>query len=317
MRKLLISLLLAGAAATPALGGPRDHSDRENFHSDHQQSQSQSRSDHSDRSDRSDRSERAVQVQRPEFAGHGGGNRSMGGGEGRFNGSMDRGAPTQFVRPEHLQQGGQADVVQNDRPALRDDSPRGPRMIDNAFAGRNGRGVQRDQIVERREQIVDEGDRVRSGGPRMITNETLRQQDRALPPVMRPRTRTLVVSDVPRPGTQPPLRTDSHRRTGYISWNTNWRNDHRHDWRDWRRRHHSWFHLGFYYDPFGWGYQPYSIGWRMWPSYYGNSFWINDPWQYRLPYAPAGTVWVRYYNDAVLVDTFTGEVLDVVYDFFW
>jgi hypothetical protein len=36
-----------------------------------------------------------------------------------------------------------------------------------------------------------------------------------------------------------------------------------------------------------------------------------------LPYAPAGTVWVRYYNDAVLVDTFTGEVLDVVYDFFW
>jgi len=312
MRKLLISLLLAGAAATPALAGPRDHSDRENFHSDHQQSQSQSRSDHSERSDRSDR---AVQVQRPEFTGQG---RFNGGGE-HVNGAMGGGAPTQFVRPEHIQQGGQADVVQNDRPVLRDEPSHGPRVINNnTFAGgHNWRGVQRDQVVERRDQAIDENE-VRSGGPRMITNETLRQQDRALPPVMRPRTRTLVVSDVPRPGTQPPLRVDNHRRNnGYVSWNTDWRRDGRHDWRDWRRRHNSWFHLGFYYDPFGWGYQPYSIGWRMWPSYYNSSFWINDPWQYRLPYAPAGTVWVRYYNDAVLVDTFTGEVLDVVYDFFW
>jgi len=309
MRKLLIAILLAGAAATPALAGPRDHSDRENFHSDHQQSQS-----HSDRSDRSDRGERAVQVERPQVSGQGHFNGSMGGGEGRFNGSMSGSGQPQFARPEHLQQGGQADVVPNER-ALRDDPPRGPRAIDNSFTGRNGRGVRRDQIVERRDQVIDEGE-ARSGGPRMITNETLRQQDRALPPVMRPRTRTLVVSDVPRPGTQPPLRVDNRRRTE-VSWNTNWRNDHRHDWHDWRRRHHSWFHLGFYSDPFGWGYQPYSIGWRMWPSYYSNSFWINDPWQYRLPYAPAGTVWVRYYNDAVLVDTFTGEVLDVVYDFFW
>jgi len=26
---------------------------------------------------------------------------------------------------------------------------------------------------------------------------------------------------------------------------------------------------------------------------------------------------VRYYDDVVLVDTYTGEVVDVIYDFFW
>jgi len=28
-------------------------------------------------------------------------------------------------------------------------------------------------------------------------------------------------------------------------------------------------------------------------------------------------VWVRYWDDAVLVDTFTGEVIDVIHNFFW
>jgi Ni/Co efflux regulator RcnB len=131
---------------------------------------------------------------------------------------------------------------------------------------------------------------------------------------MRPR--VPVVSSVPRPGTQPPLRVENHRGDN-VRWNTDWRRDNRYDWRHWRDRHRSHFHLGIYYDPFGWGYQPYSIGWRLWPNYYSSSFWINDPWQYRLPYAPPGTRWVRYYDDALLVDVYTGEVVDVIYSFFW
>ena len=55
----------------------------------------------------------------------------------------------------------------------------------------------------------------------------------------------------------------------------------------------------------------------MWPSYYQSSFWLNDPWQYRLPYAPPGYRWIRYYNDAVLVDTWDGHIVDVIYNFFW
>jgi len=146
--------------------------------------------------------------------------------------------------------------------------------------------------------------------------ETLRRQDRPVPTVIRDRTQTPVVSVTPRRGTQPPLRVE-RRRHGPINWSTNWRDDHRYDWRRWRDNNRSRFHLSYYYDPFGWGYQPYSIGWRLWPSYYGSRYWINDPWQYRLPYAPYGTRWVRYYDDALLVDTWTGEVVDVIRNFFW
>ena len=61
----------------------------------------------------------------------------------------------------------------------------------------------------------------------------------------------------------------------------------------------------------------YGVGWRLWPSYYRNSFWLNDPWQYRLPPAYGPFRWIRYYDDALLVNIYTGEVVDVVYDFFW
>ena len=149
---------------------------------------------------------------------------------------------------------------------------------------------------------------------------TLRQQGDRLPPILRTRNRTPVVSEVPREGTQPPVRLEGRRdrnrdRHGWSG--SNWRHDHRYDWRRWRDRHRSLFRLGFYYDPFGWNYRPYSIGWRLWPSYYSSRFWIHDPWQYRLPYAPPGYRWIRYWDDAILVDTWTGEVVDVIHNFFW
>lgn len=124
-----------------------------------------------------------------------------------------------------------------------------------------------------------------------------------------------VVSKVPRPGTEPPLR--NYSRTRRPNWSPTWRNDHRYDWRNWRSEHRQRYHFQPYIDPFGWGYYRFSIGWRLWPGYYGSSYWLTDPDYYRLPPAPAGTHWIRYYNDALLVDTWTGEVIDVIYDFFW
>ena len=169
---------------------------------------------------------------------------------------------------------------------------------------RGQRVDQRQQMVDQRQQVLDQ----------RRDDRQLRQSTRATPRVLR--TRVPVVSNVPRPGTQPPLRVE-YRPGSQSHWNTNWRNDNRYDWHNYRHRHRSLFHFGFYYDPFGWGYQPYQIGWRMWPSYYSSNFWINDPWQYRLPYAPPGTQWVRYYDDAVLVDMWSGQVEDVIYNFFW
>ena len=104
-----------------------------------------------------------------------------------------------------------------------------------------------------------------------------------------------------------------HRR-----WDRNsWRHDRRYDWRRYRDRNRSIFRIGLYIDPFGWGYNRWGIGSRLYPNYYRSSYWINDPWMYRLPHAYPPYRWVRYHNDALLVDTWSGEVVDVIYNFFW
>jgi Ni/Co efflux regulator RcnB len=105
-------------------------------------------------------------------------------------------------------------------------------------------------------------------------------------------------------------------RSANGSWNRNWRNDRRYDWHSYRNNHRSVFHLGLYIDPFNYGYRSFNIGYRLQPSYYGQQYWF-DPGMYGLPYPPPGTQWVRYWNDALLVDMYTGEVVDAIQNFFW
>jgi Ni/Co efflux regulator RcnB len=112
------------------------------------------------------------------------------------------------------------------------------------------------------------------------------------------------------------VRTSDHDRWRNGGWNRDWRNDRRYDWRRYRDHHRSVFHLGIYFDPFGFGYRPFDIGYRLQPVYFGQQYWI-DPALYGLPFPPPGAQWVRYWNDAVLVDMYSGEVIDVIHDFFW
>ena len=100
-------------------------------------------------------------------------------------------------------------------------------------------------------------------------------------------------------------------------WNRNWRSDRRYDWQRWRYQNRNIFRLGSYYAPYRHNYSRFSIGFRIGQPFYSSRYWINDPWSYRLPPAYAGTRWVRYYDDVLLVDLYTGEVIDVIYDFFW
>ena len=100
-------------------------------------------------------------------------------------------------------------------------------------------------------------------------------------------------------------------------WSGDWRRDHRYDWRNHRSRYSSLYRLGRYYDPFGYGYRRWSIGLFLGSGYYGSNYWLNDPWQYRLPPAYGPYRWVRYYDDALLVDIYSGQVVDVIYGFFW
>ena len=121
---------------------------------------------------------------------------------------------------------------------------------------------------------------------------------------------------------RPELRTEARResrRDWSRTWNRDsWRGDRRYDWRNWRYSNRNLFRLSPYYSPYrNWGYSRFSIGVFLEPLFYSQRYWISDPYQYRLPYAPPGTQWVRYYNDVLLVDTWSGEVIDVIYDFFW
>jgi len=303
MRKILIAILMASAAASPALA--QDHG---RWHRDQQQSD-----DKPTREERREAREERQQVREQARA-----ERSNGGA------NFERAQPN--PAPVEVRQQVQGDERGWDRARFeRRDAP--PQQVVNQPGEATSRSA------ERRGRWNRDDAPTRSEGPAVIQREgfaqdgrwtrrdsgreggDLRQSDRPVPNVMRTRN-PLIVSRTPREGTQPPLRTDSYRRTT-TNWSTNWRYNDRYDWRRWRDRHRSSFHIGVYYDPFGWNYRPYQIGWRLWPSYYSSRYWINDPWQYRLPYAPPGYVWVRYWDDAILVDRWSGEVVDVIHNFFW
>jgi hypothetical protein len=200
--------------------------------------------------------------------------------------------PTLPDRPvgEHVNRAGGSDTVRNWRGSDRDgDQPNSGRTIEERNL-RTAPNVREGRLVQPRgstPRVFDPGERR--------------------------------VSPTPVWGTEPPApRTAGNSRANPAHrWRGDWRNDRRYDWRDYRRRHHNRFRFAFYYDPFGWDYFRYGVGWRMWPSYYRSSYWLNDPWQYRLPPTYGPYRWIRYHNDALLVNIYTGEVVDVEYNFFW
>lgn len=102
-------------------------------------------------------------------------------------------------------------------------------------------------------------------------------------------------------------------------WNNSWRRDDRYDWNRYRSYNRNAFRLPRYYAPYGWnyGYRRFSIGVVLTSSLFGQNYWIDDPYDYRLPEAYGPYRWVRYYNDALLIDLRSGVVVDTVYDIFW
>ncbi|WP_010546369.1 RcnB family protein [Sphingomonas elodea] len=102
-------------------------------------------------------------------------------------------------------------------------------------------------------------------------------------------------------------------------WNNGWRSDHRYDWRAYRDYNRSLYRLPRYYPPARWsyGYRRFSIGYRIDSFLFAPQYWISDPYSYRLPDVWGPYRWVRYYDDALLVDVDTGQVVDVIYGIFW
>jgi len=100
-------------------------------------------------------------------------------------------------------------------------------------------------------------------------------------------------------------------------WNDRWRDDRRYDWQGYRAANRRFYTLPRYYGPGGYSYRRYGVGVRIGAPFYAQRYWIADPWAYRLPPAYGPYRWVRYYNDVMLVDIYTGMIRDVLYGFFY
>lgn len=251
MRKLLISILLAGAAVSPAMAQPgQDNGDK-----NHPQAHQQKAHD-----------------------------------EGHGNRGNDNGQRPQYHAPQQVQVQQNANRGGWDRGRFEGHGNVTPQQVDVQHQAydryhRDGSGVQQQRVVE---------------GQRNWSRDRANWNQN--------RDRDYRQGQV--------VRTSDHDRWRNGGWNRDWRNDRRYDWRNYRDHHRSVFHLGIYFDPFGYGYRAFGIGYRLQPLYFGQRYWI-DPAMYGLPFPPPGAQWVRYWNDAVLVDMYSGEVIDVIHNFFW
>ena len=69
--------------------------------------------------------------------------------------------------------------------------------------------------------------------------------------------------------------------------------------------------------PHGYAYRRFNLGERIPSAFLVADFFLNDFGNYGLVSPPSGYIWVRDGNDAVLVNRYTGEVIQVQYDVFY
>lgn len=126
-------------------------------------------------------------------------------------------------------------------------------------------------------------------------------------------------------------RRDGDRRDNDRRWDGRRDGDRRWDGRGPRGDHPRWernryphsyqsqrrFRLGAYYPPSGFSLQLWNYGDYLPRAWYSDNYRLTDWWNYDLPMPPPGFDWVRVGPDALLIDTFTGEVVQVVRYLFW
>lgn len=291
MRVLFLTALLA-SVATPAMAAPRDgghHFERAD------------RSDRdSNRAERADRPQRAERADRPQRA--------------------EREAPPVRQVQQTARVVPSGDSVANWHRGDRDASRAAQTDRARTDRAQEWAARSRDARVDSRADVRVGHDYARPG----TTDRTRR---------VRIDTRPRVQTEQRRDGDRTQWGSRDHDRTQWGSrdrnhtqwtsrdrdrWRGQWRNDHRYDWRNYRNQHRSIFRLSAYFDPFGYNnYRRFDIGFRLQPNYYSSRYWISNPYMYRLPYAPPGYQWIRYYDDAILIETWSGQVADVLYNFFW
>jgi Ni/Co efflux regulator RcnB len=76
------------------------------------------------------------------------------------------------------------------------------------------------------------------------------------------------------------------------------------------------FRIGPYRRPPGWTARRWGYGEILPRAYWASQYVIADYWLFALEVPPAGYEWVRDGNDALLINTDTGEILQVEYGAF-
>jgi Ni/Co efflux regulator RcnB len=76
------------------------------------------------------------------------------------------------------------------------------------------------------------------------------------------------------------------------------------------------FRIGPYHRPRGWSARRWGYGEILPRAYWAPQYLIGDYWLFALEVPPAGYEWVRDGSDALLIDTNTGEILQVEYGVF-
>lgn len=76
------------------------------------------------------------------------------------------------------------------------------------------------------------------------------------------------------------------------------------------------FKIGPYHPPAGWTAHRWAYGQILPRAYWASQYILADYWLFALEVPPTGFEWVRDGSDAILVNTATGEILQVEYGVF-
>jgi Ni/Co efflux regulator RcnB len=77
------------------------------------------------------------------------------------------------------------------------------------------------------------------------------------------------------------------------------------------------YRYGYYRPPIGFYSHNWAFGEFLPRGWYGPDYLLDNWWDYDLPYPPPGYDWVRVGDDALLIDSYTGRVVQVVRYLFW
>lgn len=80
---------------------------------------------------------------------------------------------------------------------------------------------------------------------------------------------------------------------------------------------HDRFRAGYYRPPYGYYSRAWGFGDFLPRPWFVRDYWLDDFLDFDLPYPPPGFVWVRVGPDALMIDRFTGRIVQVVHGIFW